>query len=42
MISLFLVVIVTAQIPLTGASCNPFRSLAPLIFESWGANGIVG
>lgn len=42
LVSLFLIVIVTAQIPLTGASCNPFRSLAPLIFESWGQNGAIG
>ncbi|MDR2369131.1 MAG: aquaporin [Mycoplasmataceae bacterium] len=42
LIGLFLTIIVTFQIPLTGASCNLFRSLAPLIFESWGVNGAVG
>ncbi|MDR0740022.1 MAG: aquaporin [Mycoplasmataceae bacterium] len=42
LITLFLVVIVTVQIPLTGASCNPFRSLAPLVFQSWGENAALG
>jgi glycerol uptake facilitator-like aquaporin len=40
-VSVLLIVIVTIQIPLTGASCNPFRSLAPAIFESWGKDGAV-
>jgi glycerol uptake facilitator-like aquaporin len=41
-ISFGLFVIVSVQIPLTGASCNAFRSLAPLIFESWSTHSIIG
>jgi glycerol uptake facilitator-like aquaporin len=41
-VSIGLCFFVFVEIPETGASLNPFRSLAPVIFQSWGSQGEVG